>query len=294
MRTLAPVTAVGLVLVLVFLPLLLHFGQKGHNRIEIAALPGGENYAPGAHFGYAAARIMEHELDGTTGWRPNDLMLWGPRLAADNNANRQLGILQALRETLRIFKDELTKVSNDAYDKNLVAADNLLRNDPDKWAFPSAESRYGEAVQRLDDYVAGLQGPAPSSRPIITRNTELIALLDEWNKLLGGAHADMYATDTDWFAVDDVFYRATGYCHVIANMLPTIELEYQPELASREGMQALFKELHPPLARCAVIKPIYTFNGRDSGMLANQRRNLDSYINEARQKIYTLRDALRT
>ena len=292
MRKLSPYLAAALIVLLVLLPLILHFGQKHHNQITIPPPPGDQAYAPGAAFGNAAARIIEHELDGTTGWRPNDLILWGPRLAADNNANRQLGILQALRETLRLFKDELTKVSTDVYDKNLVEADNLLRNDPDKWMFPSAESRYREAVKRLDQYVAGLRGDNPSSRPIITRNSELIPLLAAWNTLLGTAHADMYRTDTDWFQVDDDFYRVTGFCHVIANMLPAVEQEYRVELDSRPGLRALFLEIHAPLARCAEIKPIYVFNGRDSGMLANSRRNLDAYVNEARQKIYSIRDEL--
>ena len=292
MTKLAPIAAAAALLLLVLLPLVLHFGQKAHNQIEIAPPADTAPSAPGAHFGNAAARIMEHELDGTTGWRPNDLIVWGPRLAADNNANRQLGVLQALRETLRIFKDELTKVSSDTYDRNLVEADNLLRNDPHKWAFPSAESRYRDAVQRLDAYVAGLRGDVPASRPIITRNTELIPLLEAWNTVLGAAHADLYRTDTDWLQVDDDFYRVTGYCHVIANMVPAVEHEYGSELESRPGLRALFGEIHPPLARCAVIKPVYVFNGRDSGMLANQRRNLDSYVNEARQKIYSIRDEL--
>lgn len=292
MTKLAPIAAAAALLLLVLLPLVLHFGQKAHNQIEIAPPADTAPSAPGAHFGNAAARIMEHELDGTTGWRPNDLIVWGPRLAADNNANRQLGVLQALRETLRIFKDELTKVSSDTYDRNLVEADNLLRNDPHKWAFPSAESRYRDAVQRLDAYVAGLRGEVPASRPIITRNTELIPLLEAWNTVLGAAHADLYRNDTDWLQVDDDFYRVTGYCHVIANMVPAVEHEYGSELESRPGLRALFREIHPPLARCAVIKPVYVFNGSDSGMLANQRRNLDSYVNEARQKIYSIRDEL--
>ena len=255
-------------------------------------MPADQAYAPGAAFGNAAARLIEHELSGTTGWRPNDLFFWGPRVAADNNANRQLGILQALRETLRLFKDELTKVSTDVYDKNLVEADNLLRNDPYKWMFPSAESRYREAVKRLDAYVAGLRGDNPTSRPIITRNSELIPLLTAWNVLLGTGHADLYKTDTDWLQVDDDFYRVTGYCHVIANMLPAVEHEYRTELDSRPGLRAMFQEIHAPLARCAVIAPVYVFNGRDSGMLANSRRNLDAYVNEARQKIYSIRDEL--
>src|SRR5690606_29049772 len=169
MRKLLPLFGVTAIALLLLLPLVLHFGQKAHNRLDIAPIPADAGYVPGMNFGNAAARIIEHELDGLTGWRPNDIVIWGPSVMADNNANRQLGILQALRETVRVFKDDLTKVSNDVYDRNLIEADNLLRNDPYKWAFPSAESRYREAVKRLDAYVAGLRSGA--SRPINTRNT---------------------------------------------------------------------------------------------------------------------------
>ncbi|MEW6271241.1 MAG: DUF2333 family protein [Thermodesulfobacteriota bacterium] len=290
MRKLLPLAGVLALALLLLLPLVLHFGQKAHNRLDIAPIPNDPGYVPGMNFGSAAARVMEHELEGTTGWRPNDLVIWGPSVTADNNANRQLGILQALRETTRVFKDDLTKVSNDVYDRNLVEADNLLRNDPYKWAFPSAESRYREAVERLDAYVAGLRDGR--SRPVNTRNTELRNLLGTWTDLLGDAHAELYGTQVGWFAVDDVFYRATGYCHVIAKMLPAVEIEYRAELSARAGLKTMFDEIHAPLARCAVIKPIYVFNGRDSGPLANQRRNLDAYVNEVRQKLYLIRDEL--
>ena len=84
MRKLGPYAVVAVVLLLVLLPLVLHFGQKHHNEITIPPPPGDQAYAPGAYFGNAAARIIEHELSGTTGWRPNDLLVWGPRVAADN------------------------------------------------------------------------------------------------------------------------------------------------------------------------------------------------------------------
>src|SRR6266850_978973 len=99
---------------------------------------------------------MDHELDSVTGWRPNDFFLWGPMLFADNNANRQLGIIVAVRETTRVFKDHLTKVSSDQYDPNLLIADTMFRNDAEKFWFPSAESRFRRGVQALRDYVAGL------------------------------------------------------------------------------------------------------------------------------------------
>ena len=86
---------------------------------------------------------------------------------ADNNANRQIGILVALRETCRVFKDHLTKISSNEYDPNLLLADSDFRNDPYRWMLPcgrdqvpqrrqtSARLRRGLACQSAD--VAGTQ-----------------------------------------------------------------------------------------------------------------------------------------
>jgi hypothetical protein len=289
------VILLGLVIALAMvLPVFLHFGQKAHNRLPppgVANVEGGAAQ-PGAVFATRAAEIIERELGGTTGWRPNDIFLWGPGLWADNNSNRQLGILQALRETVRVFKDHLTKVSSDVYDQNLVSADNNLRNDPKKWAFPSAESRYEAAAAALRAYVAGLSASPPISRPINTRNVELIRLIQGWTDLLGDAHADLYRSQQNWLEVDDVFYHAQGYCHVIAHMIPAVEIEYARELESRPTLKKLLDETEDPLVRCALMKPLVVTNGSDTSMLANHRRKLDVYVNEGRQKLYSLREEL--
>lgn len=287
---------VGVVVIgLLAMPLVLHFGQKSHNDLQIelpqAATEAGPD-APGAAFGTAASAVIANELNGTTGWRPNDLFFWGPTLLADNNASRQLGILQAMRETVRVFKDHLTKVSSDDYDSNLVAADNLLRNDAEKWAFPSAESRYREAVEKLDAYVAGLSTDPRTSRPIHARNIELMRLVQSWSDLLGAVHAELLTDDLGWFAVDDAFYHATGVCHAIAYMIPAVATEYGRELGQRPILAQLLEESEAPLARCGAMKPIVVLNGGDTSILANQRRNLDAYVAEARQKLYSIREEL--
>lgn len=293
MQRLVLALAAVMALTLLVMPVVLHFGQKAHNELEIdwqATVP--EGSLPGVAFGSGAATIMDAELSGTTGWRPNDLFLWGPTLLADNNASRQLGILQALRETVRVFKDHLTKISSDEYDKNLVQADNLLRNDAQKWAFPSAEDRYGKAVERLQAYVEGLKTDPPTSRQINARNVELMRLIQVWGDILGSAHADLMRDDAPWFQVDDVFYHTTGNCHVMAQMLPAIRLEYSREVESRPILGKLFEEAEAPLLKCATMKPLIVLNGGDTSFLANQRRNLDAYVTEARQKFYSLREEL--
>ncbi|MBM4267119.1 MAG: DUF2333 family protein [Deltaproteobacteria bacterium] len=293
MQRLLPIAVAAALVAVLLIPLVLHFGQKSHNELSLDyAQLAPEGSKLGTSYASGVAAIMGNELEGTTGWRPNDLVIWGPTLMADNNASRQLGILQALRETTRVFKDHLTKVSSDQYDRNLVEAENLLRNDPDKWAFPSAESRYREAVERLQAYVEGLRAEPPKSRPINARNVELIRLIQAWSDMLGDAHADLLRDDVGWFQVDDVFYRTTGYCHVIAHMIPAIQIEYRQELDSRPVLQTLFDETEAPLLRCATMKPILVLNGGDTSPIANQRRNLDAYVTEGRQKLYSIREEL--
>ena len=65
----------------VALPLTLHWGQKAHDDLVIelpAEGPGGVPARPGVAFGTASAALIANELDGFTGWRPNDLVIWGP------------------------------------------------------------------------------------------------------------------------------------------------------------------------------------------------------------------------
>ena len=131
----------------------LHFSQKAHNRIDVdleAEFPSDKEHVPGEILATVLARVMEHELDSTFGWRPNDFFLWGPTLWADNNANRQMGIIHGIRETMLVFRDNLTKVSANVYDHNLVEADTMFRNDEHKLFFPSAENRFSRGVMYLE------------------------------------------------------------------------------------------------------------------------------------------------
>lgn len=292
---------IALALLFVVGGLVLHFGQKRHNRLTFdidAAYPPGAAPVGGAMFGSTAAALMEHELDSPTGWRPNDFILWGPSVAADNNASRQLGIIRALRESVRVFKDHLTKISSTEYDHNLMAADTLLRNDETKFWFPSAEGRYGDAAAALHAYVAGLQTTPPTSKPLNERNVELIRLFQAWSDLLGDAHANLFKDEeADGSAIkpwrsDDYFYQAQGMAHVMHHLARALQREYAAELAARPSLQRTLDEVIDALGRAAAIKPLIVFDGGPAGLFANHRRNLDVYIVDARQKMYTIREEL--
>lgn len=282
-------------------PLILHFAQQRHNQLAFdvnAEYPAARTIVPGEVFAATLAAVVEHELSGGTGWRPNDFVLWGPGLWADNNANRQLGIIQAVRKSMTVFKDHLTKISSNEYDLNLVTAEAAFYNDAAKFWFPSTESKWREGVNALRRYADGLQGAAPTSKPINARTIELIRLFQTWGDLLGDAHANLYKQEeSDGRAVrpwrtDDYFYHAQGYAHVMSHLTQAIRREYAVDLDGRPSVVTLLDEVADSLKRAAILKPLIVLDGSPAGLFANHRRNLDTYIAEARQKIYSIREEL--
>lgn len=268
----------------------LHLGQRRHDRLDFD--PESADGHPGAALATAIATVMEHELDSFWGWRPNDFFLWGPWLWADNNSNRQLGILLAVRETTRVMKDHLTKVSSDAYDPNLVVADTMFRNDPERLLPPSAEDRFRRAAAALRDYVRGLKSDPPTSKPLNRRNVELIRLFQAWSDLLGDAHASLYRDGVGALETDDLFYRAQGIAHGMDVAIRAVRYEYREELRARPILDTLFEEVAQALRQAARLKPLIVLDGDPESLFANHRRNLDAYINEARQKMYSIREEL--
>jgi len=298
--TIAALFAAGLLLG----PVLLHFTQKRHNELPFdldAAYPRGQPFAGGEVFAATSRALIDHELSSPTGWRPNDLFVWGPSLWADNNSNRQLGIIQALRESTRVFRDNLTKVSATEYDPNLIDADTKLRNDEFKFWFPSAESRFREASEALGRYEDGLRATPPSSKPINRRNVELIRLSQAWTDLLGGSHANLYKetvvekgreVSVPTWRTDDYFYRAQGQAHVMHHLTRAIRREYEAELQSRSTVLELLDQVEASLERAASLKPLMVLDGSADGLFANHRRNLDVFIVDARQLMYSIREEL--
>ena len=281
--------------------LALHFGQKYHDRLDYdidQQFPPDKPTVPGEIYASTLAAIMDHELHTGFGWRPNDLWFWGPKVGADNNADRQLGIIQAVRETMRIFKDHLTKVSSNQYDPNLVIADTDFRNDALKWILPSPEGKYDDGIQHLRMYVAGLHTAPPTSRELNTRAVELISLLQTWTDLLGDAHANLYRTTKDdgsavhsWDC-DHYFYHAQGYTHVMYHMMQAIEREYSGQFKDDPVLKTLLDDAIDALDKAAMMKPLIVLNDSPDGIFANHRRNLDGYVTEARQKMLSLREEL--
>lgn len=276
-------------------PLVLHFTQKRHNQLPfdvVEAFPPERRLVGGEVLSSTLVALVEHELQSPTGWRPNDFILWSPRLWADNNANRQLGIIQAVRESVRVIRDNLTKVSATEYDTNLVQADTLLRNDERKFWFPAAETRFTEGVAALRRYRAGLEVVPPISKPINRRNVELIRLFQVWTDLLGDAHSNLLRDDPPFLHTDDYFYHAQGYAHVMHHLMRAVMREYAADLAARQTVLEMAKRISDSLGRAARMKPLVVLDGDPDGLFANHRRNLGAYLVDARQLLYSMREEL--
>ena len=295
------IVAAAILLIWIGGNLALHFGLKHHDRLDYdidQVFPPDKPVPPGEIYASTLAAIMDHELHTGFGWRPNDFFLWGPKVAADNNSDRQLGIIQAIRETTRVFKDHLTKVSSNQYDPNLVIADTDFRNDAEKWILPSPEGKYDDGIAHLRAYIAGLHTTPPSSRELNTRAVELVRLVQTWTDLLGDAHANLYrATKDDGSPVhswdsDHYFYHSQGYAHVMYHMMQALEREYAGQLKDDPVLKTMFDESIDALGKAAVMKPLIVMDGSPDGLFANHRRNLDAYITEARQKMYSIREEL--
>jgi len=280
----------ALLLAWVISGLLMHLGMKRHALLDFD--PDIADAQPGERMAAAIIAVMDHELDSVTGWRPNDFFLWGPTLFADNNSNRQLGIIVAIRETTRVLKDHLTKVSSDQYDPNLVQADTMFRNDAEKFWFPSAESRFRSGVEFLRTYIAGLHENPPRSKLLNRRNVELIRLFQTWSDMLGDAPSSLYRDDVGFLHTDDVFYHAQGVAHAMYYVLRAVHAEYQSGFQNRPVLDTLIEECAAALYKAATLKPLVVLDGGPASLFANHRRNLDAYVNEARQKMYSIREEL--
>ena len=68
--------------------------------------------------------------------------------------------------------------------------------------------------------------------------------------------------------------------------------EYHDDLAGRPTLQKLLQDVADSLGTAATAKPLIVLDGSPDGIFANHRRNLDAYIVDARQKLYSIREEL--
>jgi hypothetical protein len=243
-------------------------------------------------------------------WLPNDLF-W-PTALLDNMPNFQLGELEVARYNLRVLRDNLSRMrTTDRLDPQAEAAFTSLSNDPYKWWFPSAESRWKRGYDYLEVYYRNLASGRSQFYP---RADNLIELLNQYLSLMGGVNTrlinaprDIISTvaleeqkekapvstidiDIPWRQIDDNFYYAQGVAFALYESFKAIRVDFLEVLTDKNSL-ALVDKVLEILSRCQ-FEPLIVFNGDPDSMFANHSLNFSGLFNDARQKINSLTVAL--
>jgi hypothetical protein len=244
-------------------------------------------------------------------WLPNDLF-W-PTIFLDNMPNFQIGELEVVRYNVRVLRDNLTRMrTTDSLDPHADAAFTALSNDPYKWWFPSAESKWKQAHRSLQTFLDNLRTGKSFFYP---RADNLVELLSQYASLMGGLNTrlmnapgdlkstlvvenvkkgeeDMTRVDIDipWHRIDDNFYYGQGAAYALNESFKAIRVDFIDVLTDKNCLKLVDKILEN-LARCQ-FEPLIIFNGDPASIFANHSLNLSGIFNDARQKIDSLIVAL--
>lgn len=263
----------------------------------------------GAHFLKTNQALIRQMSDN---WLPNDIF-W-PTVFLDNMPNFQIGELEVVRYNARVLRDNLSRMrTTDKLDPYAEAVFTALSNDPYKWWFPSAESKWELAYGGLEDFYQNLQSGKSHFYP---RADNLVELLNQYLSLMGGvntrlinAPGDISTTvsvedakketpdtpnvvgiDIPWHEIDDNFYYAQGVAYALYESFRAIRIDFHDVLIDKNSTILVDKILEI-LGRCQ-FEPLFIFNGDPDSIFANHSLNLSGLFNDARQKINSLTVAL--
>jgi len=285
----------------------LYLFNMGYISITSESFPVlGKTGAPaGVVFASVSAALVERELYGHGGWLPNDLPL-SPGWFLDNKPCFQLGVLEVVRYSVRVLRDSLSRQrTTDAIDPDGDSAFTTLSNDPRRWIFPSAESRYARGAEHLNRYARRLSAGSAAFYP---RSDNLIQLLEQYASLLGGVNTRLLnasrtlsplsdnATRTagatpvfervPWHRIDDNFYYAQGVGYGLYHLMQAVRIDFAPVLRDKNAV-VIVDEIITSLAE-SFFEPLIVTNGGKGGLWANHSNNLRVFLDDARQKMNSL------
>lgn len=246
-------------------------------------------------------------------WLPNDLF-W-PTVLLDNMPSFQIGELEVVRYNIRVLRDNLSRMrTTDKLDPSAEGAFTALSNDPYKWWFPSAESKWEKAYDDMGKFYKGLINGTSNFYP---RADNLVELLDQYVSLMGGVNtrlinapkrreavlamegdikkgakgSHLVQLNIPWHKIDDNFYYAQGVAYALYESLKAIRIDFIAVLKDKNSVELIDKIIED-LGRCR-FEPFIVFNGAPSSVFANHSLNLSGIFNDSRQKIYSLTVSLK-
>ena len=265
---------------------------------------------PGLLFTQTLIRMAE---ETSSGWLPNDKLY--PTVLLDNPQNFQLGILESLRYTTRVLRDKLSRLrTTDKIDPDAEAAFVFFSNDPFKWILPSAESKFKAGVKSLKKYEARL---AAGQADFYPRGDNLNELLDQFVSLLGGINTrlsnaprtrtkvlteetagDAYTkgeryvrVHVPWTEIDNNFYYGRGVAFGLRQMMLAVKYDFRNILEVKKAEELADRIIH--VLDQSQFEPLLVLNGSRGSVWANHSLQLQSLLEDARQKMRSLQDMIR-
>ncbi len=258
-----------------------HDEVAGHPLPETVMTPAHKPTPKGVAFVEASIAPLRYELEERWwGWRPNDLIR-----VTDNVNNFQMGVLEVSRRTVVALAERISRTgTTDAYDENLEQAMNWLMVKASSYWFPSAESKYKEALEEMEVYLEKLKNGGAT---FYTRTDNLIPLLASFEDLLGSCDENLVktfnedGTPVSFFAVDNYFYYTQGVASSMATILEAVHHDFLLTLESRHGTELLHHAI-VSCQRAAEIEPWIILDRKYSSIFANHRANMAAPISHAR------------
>ena len=246
----------------------------------------------GVAFVEASIKPLDYELnDRFWGWRPNDMVNF-----TDNVNNFQLGVLEVTRRTSMALAERISRTgSTESYVPELESAMNNFMVKPNQYWFPSAESKYQEALEGLREYARMVE---TREARFYGRVDNLLPLLIAYESLLGSCNENLVKVKeggrkVSWFKSDDFFYYSKGVASAMGTILDAVAEDFREPIDQVQGFDLLI-EITSSLKRAAKIEPWVILEGSPGGIMANHRANMAGPVSRARFYLNYLITALTT
>lgn len=279
----------------------------------------GSDYVVGSTTTVALITVAETLLGKPGGYLSNDVS--PPGLYLDNIPNWEFGVLVQVRDLVRAFRESFSRSqSQSTEDPDLIISEPNFHFNNDSWLFPATESEYGEAIDRLDSYLARITDPANTDAQFYARADNLANWLLAVESRLGSLSQRLSASvaqqrvnidtagemgasqstpvrsetsvKTPWLLIDDVFYEARGATWALMHFLKAVEVDFNDVLQDKNAVASLsqiIRELEA--SQRSIFFPII-LNGSGFGIFANHSLAMANYISRANAAIIDLRSLL--
>lgn len=264
-----------------------------------------EEDMPGIAYTETLRIIGEEMVDH---WPVNDIFFW-PSNLLDNPQNFRLGQLQALRFSLTVLRENLSRMrADDVINSNINTAFNAFAIDADALILPRAEDKYAEGVEALANYENQL---ARGQARFYARIDNLREVLEQFMILLGATSQRLGALANDdemftannvstlpmrseagdedvvdslsWREVDDAFYYARGVAYVLSHLIVAVRHDFH-DVIERRQVGTLFTSAIQVL-ESAQFEPWIVISANEESMFANHLLAMQAHIVNARQKL---------